>query len=145
MSRQMLLWAVKVPAAALVVITLWRVHGGHYPLWVDLMVYATSALMTFAAVDMATSSSHRESPDPARHFRSQMKTCADMAISAARRKAAPDQRGTVTVADVLACASEHFGLIAVPPEQAASALRARYELRSGSFDLNTDAYDAELS
>jgi hypothetical protein len=75
-----------------------------------------------------------------RHFQAQMRTAADMAISAARRTAAPGERGQVNVADVLACAHDHFGLVAIPPEQAAMALRARYEYRAGGFDLDTDAY-----
>lgn len=75
------------------------------------------------------------------HFDAQLRSAADMAISHARRTAAPTERGSVTVADVSGTAYEHFGLAAIPPERAAAALRARYELRTGAFDLDTDVYD----
>ncbi|MFI9824587.1 hypothetical protein ACIHFC_29660 [Streptomyces sp. NPDC052013] len=50
-------------------------------------------------------------------------------------------RERVDVQDVLDAAHEHFGLVAVPPERAAAILRARFELRSGGIDLDTDAYE----
>jgi hypothetical protein len=45
------------------------------------------------------------------------------------------------VADVQEAAHEHFGLVAVPADKAAVILRARYEMRTGHMDLDTDAYD----
>ncbi|GAA5073057.1 hypothetical protein [Streptomyces similanensis] len=88
----------------------------------------------------------------ARHVRAQLGVAADIAITA-RRRALADQppaaepgrgrrpaRGRVTVDDVLEYARQHFGLAAVPREKAAAVLRARYELRGGRRDLDTDAY-----
>ncbi|MGW1379560.1 hypothetical protein ACWD6P_35570 [Streptomyces sp. NPDC002446] len=76
----------------------------------------------------------------AAHFDAQLGAAADIAISRARRTASPTERGSVLVEDVSGAAHEHFGLAAIPPEKAAAALRARYELRAGAFDLDTDAY-----
>ncbi|MFH9016440.1 hypothetical protein ACH4C6_34470 [Streptomyces sp. NPDC017943] len=88
----------------------------------------------------------------AAHFDAQLATAADIAITRARRELMAtwpalrpaDQltaRGSVTVADVQEAAWEHFGLAAVPPDRAAYVLRNRYEWRTGSLDLDTDAYD----
>lgn len=74
------------------------------------------------------------------HFDAQLGRAADIAISRARRAAAPTERGSVLVEDVSWAAYEHFGLVAIPPEKAAAALRSRFELRTGAFDLDTDAY-----
>ncbi|MEV7126945.1 hypothetical protein [Streptomyces sp. NPDC093260] len=84
----------------------------------------------------------------ARHVRAQLGVAADIAITARRRALADGQpgrtgraaRGRVTVDDVLEYARQHFGLVAVPREKAAAVLRARYELRGGRRDLDTDAY-----
>ncbi|MFI2645444.1 hypothetical protein [Streptomyces sp. NPDC018610] len=88
----------------------------------------------------------------ARHVRAQLGVAADIAITARRRALAGAQntprsgpgerepRGRVTVDDVLEYARQHFGLLAVPREKAAAVLRARYELRGGRRDLDTDAY-----
>jgi hypothetical protein len=37
-------------------------------------------------------------------------------------------------------ARQHFGLVTAPREQVAAVLRARFELRGGRCDLDTDAY-----
>ncbi len=50
-------------------------------------------------------------------------------------------REAVDVQDVLAVACDRFGLTDVDPERAAAWLRARYELRTRSMDLITDAYE----
>ncbi|WP_158973276.1 hypothetical protein [Streptomyces griseus] len=90
----------------------------------------------------------------ARHLRAQLGVAADIAITVRRReviarlradlRAGGERvlRGRVTVDDVLEYARQHFGLTAVPRDQAASVLRARYELRAGNVDLDTDAYCA---
>ncbi|MGW4311026.1 hypothetical protein [Streptomyces californicus] len=86
------------------------------------------------------------------HFDAQLATAVDIAITRARRElmatwpALPPAdrltaRGSVDVVDVQAVAWEHFGLAAVPADKAAAVLRARYELRTGAMDLDTDAYD----
>ncbi|MFJ8677706.1 hypothetical protein [Streptomyces sp. NPDC093589] len=86
------------------------------------------------------------------HFDAQLLTATDIAITAARRDLKTTWplvpladrltvRGSVTVADVQEAAYEHFGLAAVPPNKAAAFLRARYEMRTGAMDLDTDAYD----
>ncbi|MFD7186281.1 hypothetical protein ACFV90_40760 [Streptomyces sp. NPDC059904] len=86
------------------------------------------------------------------HFDAQLLTATDIAITAARRELMATWpttpladrltvRGSVTVADVQETAWEHFGLAAVPPDRAATTLRARYEVRTGAMDLDTDAYD----
>lgn len=77
----------------------------------------------------------------AAHFEAQLREAADMAITRARRAAPTGERWRVDVDDVLAAAHDHFGLAAIPPEKAGAALRARYELRAGPVDLDTDAYD----
>lgn len=77
----------------------------------------------------------------AEHFETQLSASADIAISRARKAAAPDERGSVLVDDVAGAAWEHFGLLAVPREHAAAALRARFELRAGALDLDTDAFE----
>lgn len=88
----------------------------------------------------------------AAHFDAQLVAAADIAISRARRSLTdrapalplslrPLDRERVDVADVLDVVHEHFGIAAVPPERAAAALRARYELRAGTMDLDTDAYE----
>ncbi|GGL62942.1 hypothetical protein GCM10010129_03230 [Streptomyces fumigatiscleroticus] len=89
----------------------------------------------------------------ARHLRAQLGVAADIAITARRRAVAArardgerpadggrPPRGRVTVDDVLGYAHQHFGLTAVPREQAAAVLRTRYELRNCRRDLDTDAY-----
>lgn len=76
----------------------------------------------------------------------------DIAITRARRLLTArmplltlDERLTdrerVDVADVLAVAADHFGLTEVPADRARAILQARYGLRSGGMDLDTDAYD----
>lgn len=88
----------------------------------------------------------------AHHLRAQLGVAADIAITVRRREVIARLRadllaggervlrGRVTVDDVLEYGRQHFGLTAVPREQAASVLRARYELRAGNVDLDTDAY-----
>ncbi|MEU6809996.1 hypothetical protein ABZ920_13540 [Streptomyces sp. NPDC046831] len=88
----------------------------------------------------------------ARHVRAQLGVAADIAITAQRRMLAarltdphdgPGEqvlRGRVTVDDVLEYARQHFGLTTASRETAAAVLRARYELRGGRCDLDTDAY-----
>ncbi|MFF9128437.1 hypothetical protein ACF09J_35225 [Streptomyces sp. NPDC014889] len=86
------------------------------------------------------------------HLDAQLRESADIAISAARRRLTRrmptlplhlehQDREAVDVQDVLDAAREHFGLTDVEPERAAAWLRARYELRTGSMDLITDAYE----
>ncbi|MFD3622583.1 hypothetical protein ACFWWT_47140 [Streptomyces sp. NPDC058676] len=88
----------------------------------------------------------------AAHFDAQLLAAADIAITRARRTLSArmltlplqdrlNDRERVDVDDVLAVAHEHFGLVAIPPERAAAALRARYDHRTGAMDLDTDAYD----
>ncbi|MER7659798.1 hypothetical protein [Streptomyces albidoflavus] len=86
------------------------------------------------------------------HFDAQLAAATDIAITRARRELMATwpvlppadrltARGSVSVADVQAVAWEHFGLGAVPPDRAAAVLRNRYEWRTGTLDLDTDAYD----
>jgi hypothetical protein len=88
----------------------------------------------------------------ARHVRAQLGVAADIAITAQRRmlnerlaagscrQGERVLRGRVTVEDVMEYARQHFGLVAAPREQVAAVLRARFELRGGRCDLDTDAY-----
>ncbi|MFB7293399.1 hypothetical protein [Actinacidiphila glaucinigra] len=84
----------------------------------------------------------------------QLGVAADIAIFAARRewnrrmptlalKAQAEHCGRVDVEDVLTIAREYFGLTAVPHPKAAAVLRNRFELRAGSVDLLTDAYERQ--
>ncbi|MFI1168174.1 hypothetical protein ACH4UM_32425 [Streptomyces sp. NPDC020801] len=88
----------------------------------------------------------------ARHVRAQLGVAADIALTAQRRMLTerltagthePGERvlrGRVTVDDVMEYARQHFGLGTASREQAAAALRVRFELRGGRHDLDTDAY-----
>ncbi|MFD3618786.1 hypothetical protein ACFWWT_26795 [Streptomyces sp. NPDC058676] len=89
----------------------------------------------------------------ARHLRAQLGVAADIAIAAQRKTLAARLesvghegagerllRGRVDIDDVLEYARQHFALTSATREQAAAALRTRYELRGGHRDLDTDAY-----
>ncbi|MEU4489957.1 hypothetical protein AB0H94_34605 [Streptomyces purpurascens] len=65
---------------------------------------------------------------------------ADMAIAEARRRAASGEPVIVTVEDVIGVASGHYGL-SVEREEAAAALRQRYEAADCRVDCMTDAFD----
>lgn len=125
------MWAVKVPIAALVVFTLWRVHGGHYALPVDLVVYAVSALAVFALVDRVASAGRREDPDPADRADVQtreeaLREAADWAITG-RPESDPPAR-TVTAAMVQREAFMRSGL-EVTEEEARAVLGDRLRFR----------------
>ncbi|MFD9326274.1 hypothetical protein [Streptomyces sp. NPDC060065] len=64
---------------------------------------------------------------------------ADMAIAEARRRAARDEPAIVTVEDVTRAACQHYGLFA-EREEAAAALRQRYEAADCRLDCMTDAF-----
>ncbi|MCX4784139.1 hypothetical protein [Streptomyces sp. NBC_01264] len=88
----------------------------------------------------------------AAQFDQQLLDAADAAVSVARRtlydtvwpQLPPRERlsafGVVSVEDVTDLMYRRHGIVAIPPERAAAALRARYEARSGRIDLHTDAY-----
>jgi hypothetical protein len=65
---------------------------------------------------------------------------ADMAIAEARRRAAHGEPAIVTVGDVTRVACRHYGLI-VEREEAAAALRQRYEAADCQLDCMTDAFN----
>ncbi|MBB6079403.1 hypothetical protein [Streptomyces paradoxus] len=65
---------------------------------------------------------------------------ADMAIAEARRRAARGEPVIVRVEDVVRVASGHYGLI-VGRDEAAAALRHRYEDAGCRVDCVTDAFD----
>jgi hypothetical protein len=85
-------------------------------------------------------------------FEEQLSTAADAAISLARRDLyhviwrplSPAERlaarGEVTIGDVATIMQLRYGIIVVPREPIAAALRTAYEARSGRIDLKTDAY-----
>ncbi|MFE4678203.1 hypothetical protein [Streptomyces sp. NPDC056723] len=86
------------------------------------------------------------------HLRAQLRASADIAITRARRELSRrmvnlpleerlQDRERVDVEDVAAVAREHFGLTEVPTGRAAAILRDRFELRTGSMDLLTDAFE----
>ena len=94
----------------------------------------------------------RREREAAERLVAQLVESADTAISAARRtlmdrvfslplEQQVTDRERVDVDDVLAVARDRFGLTDVRPDTAAAVLRGRYELRLGSMDLDTDAYD----
>ncbi|WP_371601266.1 hypothetical protein [Streptomyces sp. NBC_00564] len=64
---------------------------------------------------------------------------ADMAIAEARRRAARGEPAIVTVGDVTRAACQHYGLF-VEREEAAAALRQRYEAADCRLDCMTDAF-----
>jgi hypothetical protein len=65
---------------------------------------------------------------------------ADMAIAEARRRAARDEPAIVTVGDVIRVACRHYGYPSVEREEAAVALRRRYEVADCRVDCMTDAF-----
>ncbi|MDX3802058.1 hypothetical protein [Streptomyces sp. SAS_272] len=66
---------------------------------------------------------------------------ADMAIAGARRRAAHGEPAIVTVADVTRVARQHYGYLFVEREEAAAALRQRYEAADCRVDCMTDAFN----
>ncbi|SNX66275.1 hypothetical protein SAMN06272735_8123 [Streptomyces sp. TLI_55] len=66
---------------------------------------------------------------------------ADMAIAEARRRAAHDEPAIVTVEDVTRVACRHYGHLFVEREEAAAALRRRYEAAGCRVDCMTDAFN----
>ncbi|MFD4528457.1 hypothetical protein ACFWP7_31965 [Streptomyces sp. NPDC058470] len=70
-----------------------------------------------------------------------MLRAADMAIAEARRRAARDEPAVVTVGDVIGVAHQHYGLVSVEREQAAAALRRRFEAARCRVDCMTDAFN----
>ncbi|MEU2571769.1 MULTISPECIES: hypothetical protein [Streptomyces] len=72
-----------------------------------------------------------------------LRAAADWAITEARQAAAPGEPGRVTVDDVLSIAVLRVGAVLVERQEAAEALRQRYEHQGGARDLTTDAYDGQ--
>ncbi|MFF4273583.1 hypothetical protein [Streptomyces sp. NPDC001536] len=66
---------------------------------------------------------------------------ADMAIAEARRRATPGEPAIVTVGDVHRVASLHYGYVSVDHEEAAAALRRRFEAADCHRDCMTDAFN----
>ncbi|WP_307518105.1 hypothetical protein [Streptomyces umbrinus] len=66
---------------------------------------------------------------------------ADMAIAEARRRAARGEPAIVTVGDVTKVARQHYGHLVVEREEAAAALRQRYEAADCRMDCMTDAFN----
>ncbi|MFE6937578.1 hypothetical protein [Streptomyces chartreusis] len=66
---------------------------------------------------------------------------ADMAIAGARRQAAHGEPAIVTVQDVTRVARQHYGYRFVKREEAAAALRQRYEAADCRADCMTDAFN----
>ncbi|MDX2764479.1 hypothetical protein [Streptomyces europaeiscabiei] len=66
---------------------------------------------------------------------------ADMAIADARRRAARGDPAIVTVKDVTRVACQHYGHLFVEREEAAAALRQRYEAADCQVDCMTDAFN----
>ncbi|WP_425838644.1 hypothetical protein [Streptomyces fractus] len=65
---------------------------------------------------------------------------ADMAIAAARRRAASGEPAIVTVDDVTTTARQNYGYV-VEREQAAAALRHAFKAAGDQSDCMTDAFD----
>ncbi|MBC9717559.1 hypothetical protein H9Y04_34015 [Streptomyces sp. TRM66268-LWL] len=76
-----------------------------------------------------------------RLFAQRLRRAADMAIAAARRQAAPDEPAIIRVEDVIRVMSAQFGHHPVPRDQAAAALRERFEAGACRTDCLTDAFD----
>ncbi|MGW0291142.1 hypothetical protein [Streptomyces tuirus] len=66
---------------------------------------------------------------------------ADMAIAEARRRAAHGEPAIVTVHDVTRVACQHYGQLFVEREEAAAALRKRFEAAGCRVDCMTDAFN----
>lgn len=66
---------------------------------------------------------------------------ADMAIAEARRRAERGEPAIVTVGDVTRVAYRHYGHVLVEREEAAAALRQRYEAAGCRADCMTDAFN----
>ncbi|MFD6419591.1 hypothetical protein [Streptomyces sp. NPDC060194] len=70
----------------------------------------------------------------------QLLRSADMAIAAARREAGRGEPVIVTVDDVLDVALRHYGRAHLTRDEAAEALRRRYEAAGCRADCVTDAF-----
>lgn len=66
---------------------------------------------------------------------------ADMAIAEARRRAARGEPAIVTVEAVTRVACQHYGHVFVEREEAAAALRERWEAANCRVDCMTDAFN----
>ncbi|WP_142268263.1 hypothetical protein [Streptomyces sp. SLBN-115] len=66
---------------------------------------------------------------------------ADMAIAEARRRAARGEPAIVTVGDVTRVACQHYGHVLVERDEAAAALRQRFEAADCRADCMTDAFN----
>lgn len=66
---------------------------------------------------------------------------ADMAIAEARRRAARGEPAIVTVGDVTRVACRHYGHVLVERDEAAAALRRRFEAAGCRADCMTDAFN----
>ncbi|MCX4403614.1 hypothetical protein ACFV8Z_16955 [Streptomyces sp. NPDC059837] len=66
---------------------------------------------------------------------------ANMAIAEARRQAALGEPAIVTVGDVTRVACQRYGHVFVEREEAAAAIRQRYEAADCRVDCMTDAFD----
>jgi len=66
---------------------------------------------------------------------------ADMAIAEARRRAARGEPAIVTVGDVTRVACRHYGHVFVERDEAAAALRRRFEDAGCRADCMTDAFN----
>jgi hypothetical protein len=66
---------------------------------------------------------------------------ADVAIAEARRRAARGEPAIVTVKDVTRVACQRYGHLFVEREEAAAALRQRYEAADCRVDCMTDAFN----
>ncbi|MFE5812958.1 hypothetical protein ACFQ6S_05990 [Streptomyces sp. NPDC056479] len=66
---------------------------------------------------------------------------ADMAIAEARRRAAQGETAIVTVGNVTKVAFQHYGDFFVEHEEAAAALRQRFEAADCRVDCMTDAFN----
>lgn len=71
----------------------------------------------------------------------ELRRAADMVIAAARRAVGPGEPAVVRVAAVRELAAGHFGHLSVSRQEAAAALRERYERAGCDRDCVTDAYD----
>jgi hypothetical protein len=74
------------------------------------------------------------------HNVARLREAADWAITSASRRYLAGGSGRVTVADVRERAREEFAL-EVDDATARAMLRGRFQLRGGSFGLETDAWN----
>ncbi|GDY65943.1 hypothetical protein SAV14893_053360 [Streptomyces avermitilis] len=119
----------------------WMSHDPGAVLFIALGLVLVAAGLVWKGRVLRPLSAKRSQAALARDRSRNLLRAADMAIAEARRRAAHDEPVVVTVGDVISVARQHYGHVSVEREQAAAALRRRYEAARCRADCVTDAFN----